>query len=45
MNSHVTYIVLSYTFGAIVLGWTALSPLLKKRSVLKQLEQIHRGIG
>ncbi len=44
MNSHITYIVLSYTFGAFVLGWAALSPLFKKRSVLKQLEQIHKGI-
>lgn len=45
MNSHTPYIVLSYAFGAIVLGWAALSPLLKKRRVLAQLEQIHKGIS
>lgn len=45
MNSHVTYIFLSYLFGTIVLGWTAFSPLLKKRRILTQLERLHKGAG
>jgi heme exporter protein CcmD len=45
MNSHTSYIILSYAFGTLVLGWTALSPVLKKRRVFAQLEQIKKGIG
>ncbi len=45
MSSHATYIILSYLFGAMVLGWTAFSPLLKKRRILIQLELLHKGVG
>jgi heme exporter protein CcmD len=40
MNEHAFYIVLSYSIGALVLGWTALSPLLKKRRLLAQLKRL-----
>jgi heme exporter protein CcmD len=42
MNEHMTFIVLSYGLGALVLGWTAISPLLRQRRLLKQLGQMNR---
>jgi heme exporter protein CcmD len=42
MSNHLVFIVLSYTAGVLILGWTALSPLLKKRALLTRLQQIHR---
>lgn len=39
MNSHAHFIVLSYALGAIVLGWTAIMPVLRKRRLMVQLEQ------
>lgn len=42
MSSHLGFIFLSYALGAIILGWTALSPIVKKRRLLAQLEQPHR---
>lgn len=42
MSNHWVFIVLSYTAGFLILGWTALSPLLKKRGLLTQLQQVHR---
>ncbi len=43
MSNHTIFIVLSYSAGLLVLGWTALSPLIKKRSLRIQLEQMHRS--
>jgi len=43
MSNHLVFIVLSYAAGFVILGWTALSPLLKKRSLMAQLKQIHRN--
>jgi len=31
--------VLSYALGALILGWTALTPVLRKRRLLAQLAQ------
>jgi heme exporter protein CcmD len=42
MSNHLVFIVLSYTAGLLILGWTAFSPLLKKRTLLSQLQQVHR---
>jgi heme exporter protein CcmD len=42
MNDHATFIWLSYGLGALILAWTALSPLLKKRKVLQQIKLMHR---
>lgn len=43
MSNHAVFIVCSYAAGALILGWTAFSPLFKKRALLKQLQQIHRN--
>ncbi len=45
MSNHTIFIVLSYSAGLLVLGWTALSPLFKKRSLRTQLEQMHRSMN
>lgn len=42
MSNHWVFIVLSYAAGFLILGWTALSPLLKKRTLLNQLQQIQQ---
>lgn len=42
MNDHASFIWLSYGLGAIVLAWTALSPLLKKRKALEQIKLIQK---
>lgn len=45
MSSHAVFIILSYTLGTLILGWTAISPLLKKRRLrtqLQQLQQLHQ---
>jgi len=39
MTSHLHFIVLSYALGALILGWTAIIPVLRKRKLLAQLEQ------
>jgi heme exporter protein CcmD len=42
MSSHFGFIFLSYALGTLILGWTAISPILKKRRLLAQLERLHR---
>lgn len=42
MSNHAFFIVWSYGLGILILGWTAISPLLKKRRLLRQLEQLNR---
>ena len=36
--SHTPFIVAAYLIGAVVLFWTAFAPVLKKRTLLKQLK-------
>lgn len=36
--SHTPFIVGAYLIGAVVLFWTAVAPVLKKRTLLKQLK-------
>ena len=43
---HAPFIWSSYGLATIILAWTALSPVIRKRSVLRQIEQAtkrHRG--
>ena len=43
MTGHEPFIVFSYLFGALILGWTALSPLIRKHRLLNQLDRLaHR---
>ena len=42
MTDHASFIWLSYGLGAVILAWTALSPLLKKRKVLEQIKLIQK---
>lgn len=42
MSNHTIFIVLSYTAGFLILGWTAFSPWLKKRAVLTRLKQFQQ---
>jgi len=39
MTSHLHFIVLSYALGTLILGWTAIMPVLRKRRLLAQLQQ------
>jgi heme exporter protein CcmD len=39
VTSHLHFIVLSYALGALILGWTAIIPVLRKRKLLAQLAQ------
>ena len=36
--SHTPFIVASYLIGAVVLLWTALVPVLKRRALLRQIK-------
>lgn len=38
MTTHLHFIVLAYALGAVVLGWTAIMPVLRKRRLLEQLQ-------
>jgi heme exporter protein CcmD len=40
MNEHADFIWLSYGLGAVILLWTALSPLLKKRRAMANIKLI-----
>jgi heme exporter protein CcmD len=36
--SHTPFILAAYLIGAVVLFWTALAPVLRKRTLLRQLK-------
>ena len=40
--SHTPFILASYLIGAVILLWTALSPVFNRRSFLKQLKARQR---
>ena len=39
MTSHEHFIIMSYALGAIILAWTAIMPVLRKRRLMEKLEQ------
>ncbi len=45
MTTHLHFIILSYALGAVILSWTAIMPVLRKRRLLAQLEQDQKEIS